>query len=335
MALLLAQARNVPQAHAALNAGRWERSAVGGRRAGRQDARHRRPRPHRQARRRSGPWRSACASSPTTRSSSRRAGPADGRRAASPLDQARRRGRLPHHPPAEDAGDDRADRRRAAGQGQARAAHHQRRPRRHRRRGRAGRGDPRRASSPAPRSTCSPSEPTTESPLFELDSVVVTPHLGRQHPRGAGQGRRHDRRAWCMLALAGEFVPFAVNVERGRGVRDACGRSCRWPSGSAGSSPRSTRARPTRSRSRTRAQLADYDTRILTLSVLKGVLRRRQRRAGDLRQRAAARQGARRRGPRGQSTPRRADYVNLITVRGGDHVDRRHARRASAASRAS
>ena len=55
MALLLAQARNVPQAHAALVAGRWERSQVGGCRARRQDARHRRPRPHRQARRRPGP----------------------------------------------------------------------------------------------------------------------------------------------------------------------------------------------------------------------------------------------------------------------------------------
>ena len=37
-------------------------------------------------------------------------------------------------------------------------------------------------------------EPTTASPLFELDSVVVTPHLGRVDTRGAGQGRRHDRR---------------------------------------------------------------------------------------------------------------------------------------------
>ena len=54
MALLLAQARNVPQAHAALKAGRWERGAVGGRRARRQDPRHHRSRSDRQAGRRAG-----------------------------------------------------------------------------------------------------------------------------------------------------------------------------------------------------------------------------------------------------------------------------------------
>ena len=38
-------------------------------------------------------------------------------------------------------------------------------------------------------------EPCTESPLFELPQVVVSPHLGRVDRGGAGQGRRHDRRA--------------------------------------------------------------------------------------------------------------------------------------------
>ena len=67
MALLLAQARNIPQAHADLKAGRVEPLEVGGRRAARQDARHRRPRPGRRARRPAGRTRSACGSSPTTR----------------------------------------------------------------------------------------------------------------------------------------------------------------------------------------------------------------------------------------------------------------------------
>ena len=51
IALLLAQARNIPQADADLKAGQWNRVALGGRRAARQDARHRRPRPGRRARR--------------------------------------------------------------------------------------------------------------------------------------------------------------------------------------------------------------------------------------------------------------------------------------------
>ena len=43
-------------------------------------------------------------------------------------------------------------------------------------------------------------------------------------------------------------------------------------------------------------QLADYDTRILTLSVLKGLFGARERRTGDVRERAADRQGPRGRG---------------------------------------
>ncbi len=49
MALLLAQARNIPQAHAALDRGSVGAQPLGRRGAGRQGARHRRPRPHRQA----------------------------------------------------------------------------------------------------------------------------------------------------------------------------------------------------------------------------------------------------------------------------------------------
>lgn len=57
-------------------------------------------------------------------------------------------------------------------------------------------------------------EPTTESPLFELDSVVVTPHLGastEEAQERAGVAVAHSVR----LALAGELVPDAVNVSGG------------------------------------------------------------------------------------------------------------------------
>ena len=67
------------------------------------------------------------------------------------------------------------------------------------------------AAWPAPPSTCSPSEPTTESPLFELDAVVVTPHLGASTREA--QDKAGDTIAeQVALALAGDFVPFAVNV---------------------------------------------------------------------------------------------------------------------------
>jgi D-3-phosphoglycerate dehydrogenase len=54
-------------------------------------------------------------------------------------------------------------------------------------------------------------EPTTESPLFELDSVVVSPHLG------ASTAEAQDKAGvtiaeQVILALDGDFVPFAVNV---------------------------------------------------------------------------------------------------------------------------
>ena len=63
---ILSLARHIPAAHASLEAGQWKRSQLHRRRAVREDRRHRRPRPHRRAHRRSASRRSACASSPTT-----------------------------------------------------------------------------------------------------------------------------------------------------------------------------------------------------------------------------------------------------------------------------
>ena len=54
-------------------------------------------------------------------------------------------------------------------------------------------------------------EPTTESPLFELDNVVVTPHLGAS--TAEAQDKAGETIAeQVVLALRGDFVPFAVNV---------------------------------------------------------------------------------------------------------------------------
>ncbi len=55
-------------------------------------------------------------------------------------------------------------------------------------------------------------EPTTESPLFGLEQVIVTPHLGASTREA--QDKAGDTIAdMVQLALAGEFVPFAVNVD--------------------------------------------------------------------------------------------------------------------------
>ncbi|MFI6641748.1 phosphoglycerate dehydrogenase [Streptomyces sp. NPDC050504] len=59
------------------------------------------------------------------------------------------------------------------------------------------------------------SEPCTDSPLFELANVVVTPHLG------AGTAEAQERAGVSVArsvrqALAGRFVPEAVNVRMGR-----------------------------------------------------------------------------------------------------------------------
>src|SRR3546814_3416718 len=54
------------------------------------------------------------------------------------------------------------------------------------------------------------SEPTTESPLFELPQVVVTPHLGAS--TADAQDKAGDTIAEMGgRGLAGAFVPFAVN----------------------------------------------------------------------------------------------------------------------------
>src|SRR6187402_108934 len=54
-------------------------------------------------------------------------------------------------------------------------------------------------------------EPMTESPLFEIDSVIVTPHLGAS-TREAQDKAGDTIASMVQLALAGEFVPFAVNL---------------------------------------------------------------------------------------------------------------------------
>jgi D-3-phosphoglycerate dehydrogenase / 2-oxoglutarate reductase len=57
-------------------------------------------------------------------------------------------------------------------------------------------------------------EPCTDSPLFDLPQVVVTPHLGASTAEAQDRAGT-DVAASVKLALAGEFVPDAVNVGAG------------------------------------------------------------------------------------------------------------------------
>ncbi|MEE3062701.1 MAG: phosphoglycerate dehydrogenase [Actinomycetota bacterium] len=57
-------------------------------------------------------------------------------------------------------------------------------------------------------------EPCTDSPLFELPQVVVTPHLGASTTEAQDRAGT-DVAESVRLALAGEFVPDAVNVGGG------------------------------------------------------------------------------------------------------------------------
>src|SRR3954469_15426561 len=162
-------------------------------------------------------------------------------------------------------------------------------------------------------------EPTTESPLFALDNVVVTPHLGASTV--AAQDKAGETIAeQVVLALRGDFVPFAVNVaasEASESVRPflpLAERVGRLFTGLAGGAPGTLHIEY-------EGEIADYDCRVLTLSVLKGVLAPVVDAPGSF---LNAPQIAEQRGisVRETMSSDALDYVNLIVVRGdqGTHV---------------
>lgn len=63
-------------------------------------------------------------------------------------------------------------------------------------------------------------EPITHSPLFALPNVVVTPHLGASTTEAQDKAGTMVAEA-VVLALNGEFVPSAVNVQIGAGIPEA------------------------------------------------------------------------------------------------------------------
>jgi D-3-phosphoglycerate dehydrogenase len=160
-------------------------------------------------------------------------------------------------------------------------------------------------------------EPTTESPLFGLDSVVVTPHLGASTHEA--QDKAGDTIAEQVgLALAGEFVPFAVNVsaaEASETVRPFLPMAERLGELFASLSGGGNDTLDVEYQ----GQLAGYDTRILTLSLLKGYFGRVSDEPVSYvnAPQLAAESGMT---VRETATTTARDYVNLISVRGGNHA---------------
>ena len=112
-------------------------------------------------------------------------------------------------------------------------------------------------------------EPCTDSPLFGFPSVVVTPHLGASTHEAQEKAGTQVARS-VRLALAGEFVPDAVNVQGGTVHEDVkpglplaekLGRIFTALAGGVAA----------RLDVQVRGEIAAHDVRVLQLAALKGV----------------------------------------------------------------
>ena len=160
-------------------------------------------------------------------------------------------------------------------------------------------------------------EPTTESPLFELPSVVVVPHLG------ASTFEAQDKAGITIaeqvqLALAGDFVPYAVNVAAGEvsnavrpfmGLAEVLGR---FIGGLLDGKPADLEVNYL-------GELAGSGTKILTLCALKGLLTSTGHEGVSF---VNAPQLAEDHNLTYSelSTVESPEYVNQISVRSGDHM---------------
>jgi D-3-phosphoglycerate dehydrogenase len=162
-------------------------------------------------------------------------------------------------------------------------------------------------------------EPVTSHPLFGLDNVVVTPHLG------ASTAEAQDKAGLAIaeqvvLALRGEFVPYAVNVEVGPDIPEPvrpylhlAERLGRVAVALAGSGIEGLRFEYY-------GGIAEHDTRALTLSGLKGAFSSVVHEPVTF---VNAPLLARERGISVQETKssESLDYVNLIEVRAASKED--------------
>jgi D-3-phosphoglycerate dehydrogenase len=113
------------------------------------------------------------------------------------------------------------------------------------------------------------SEPCTDSPLFDFDAVVVTPHLGASTAEAQEKAGVAVARS-VRLALAGEIVPDAVNVKGGAiaeevrpgiPLAEKLGRIFTALAGGVA----------TQLDVEVRGEIVEHDVKILELAALKGV----------------------------------------------------------------
>ncbi|MEZ5377585.1 MAG: phosphoglycerate dehydrogenase [Acidimicrobiales bacterium] len=159
-------------------------------------------------------------------------------------------------------------------------------------------------------------EPKTESPLFSLPNIVVTPHLG------ASTHEAQDKAGVTIaeqvnLALAGDFVPFAVNIDAAEvagtmkpylPLAEQLGRMF---ASFVGDLPSTVSVR-------FEGEIGGYDNRLATLSAIKGLLSVGATEPVSF---VNANPLLAERGvtvtPVADSTSR--DFVNKLTIEGGDH----------------
>src|SRR5215218_1755003 len=113
-------------------------------------------------------------------------------------------------------------------------------------------------------------EPCTDSPLFGLPNVVVTPHLGASTTEAQDKAGTAVARS-VRLALQGEFVPDAVNVQAGGVVAEdvrpglpLAEKLGRVFASVAGGLAQSVHVQ-------VQGKIAEYDVSVVQLAVLKGV----------------------------------------------------------------
>jgi D-3-phosphoglycerate dehydrogenase len=112
-------------------------------------------------------------------------------------------------------------------------------------------------------------EPCTDSPLFHHDNIVVTPHLGASTHEAQEKAGTQVAKS-VKLALSGEFVPDAVNVQGGAVAEDVkpglplaekLGRIFTALAGGV----------PVRLDVVVRGEITRHDVKVLELAALKGV----------------------------------------------------------------
>jgi D-3-phosphoglycerate dehydrogenase / 2-oxoglutarate reductase len=114
-------------------------------------------------------------------------------------------------------------------------------------------------------------EPMTDSPLFALPNVVVTPHLGASTTEAQDKAGTMVAES-VVLALRGDFVPSAVNVQVSAGIPEAVKPFMPLTETLGALLTALHRGQAGELAVETVGKVAEHDTQALTLSALKGVL---------------------------------------------------------------